>query len=222
MEEYKIDTKQKAYTLGYIWADGHLEQKGNYKRCGIECAREDLESVKELFLSLPFEWHISYRNRKKWKPQMCLRTSDKSFCTFLFENDFTSKSILSADKVLNKIPDEFKNYFFLGLSDGDGCFFISKNKINVAYNISSCFDQDWTYFENFLQKHNIYYSIKKVKNKTKYSYIYLQRCKEVVKLGKILYLNYEEDRIGLLRKYNKFLEIKNNYNLRKRTKIKIQ
>ena len=41
--------------------------------------------------------------------------------------DFDKKSHVSPNKIINIIPEEYIKYFYLGLSDADGCN--CKNKI---------------------------------------------------------------------------------------------
>jgi len=44
----------------------------------------------------------------------------------LVDNDYKLKSYNSADKILSKIPNSLHHYFFRGLIDGDGCFYLNK------------------------------------------------------------------------------------------------
>ena len=53
---------------------------------------------------------------------------------------------------------------------------------------------------------------KKTQNKTqKYSVVFLSG-RELVKLGEIIYKNFNKDKIGFTRKYEKFILIKETFN----------
>ena len=60
---------------------------------------------------------------------------------------------------------------------------------------------------------NKYYKIDRIKNKWgSKSYIKISYQANCKKLLNYIYNNYENDKIGLLRKYNKYLEFETQYN----------
>lgn len=113
----KIDTVNKAYLLGFIAADGYLNQPENNRYLEV-CLNEKDVSVLELLKSeLRASHPISY------KPQVNARRlhigSPKLVADIEKYEIYNNKS-LTMGNVLRNIPDEFKGNFICGLWDGDG------------------------------------------------------------------------------------------------------
>lgn len=209
---FKIQTPEVAYILGLLWADGNL-----YKdMISIECKEDDLKTLKWIFDKTGL-WKEYHRNREGRQPLMALKTNNKPLRKFLEENDYKSKTNTSADKILSKIPDHLKHYWFRGLFDGDGCFYIGKNNRGCQISISSSFEQDWKYIEDFLKTSNIFYNLsRRIFNKIKNyrgSEITIRRIKDINLFCSIIYKNYNLDNIGLKRKYDKYISFLNYKNL---------
>jgi hypothetical protein len=114
---------------------------------------------------------------------------------------------MSADKILSLIPYNLKSYFYLGVVDGDGCFYYKNNDKNVVrqFSISSTYEQDWSYVEDIFRLLNIKYSIQRTLRKnSKYSQIRITNKIDIYNFGNFIYENINIDNIGLDRKYNKF------------------
>jgi hypothetical protein len=201
-----IYNKNFVYFLVYLWADGSVERR----RFMLEIIEEDAIEILDDIKNIDFLNIKTYkRERKDRKPQICIY-----FCNVKFYDDFLSKyfinkSFTSPDKLLKDIPEELRRYFYLGLVDGDGCFYFN-NKLRQFY-VTSSYNQDWNYLECLFKKLDItQYEIKRVITKSgdKSSYIRIKKYKEILNLYNYLYPdNYE---IGLNRKYNKCKEIIDN------------
>ncbi len=161
---------------------------------------------------MKFFWHIQDRSKRGWKTAKYLIGSNKEIYNFLIEHNYDKKSYISADKILSKIPDDLKHYFFRGLIDGDGSFYFKDYTRQFA--ITSSYDQDWTYFERLCENLGIKYNIKRIINfnkKTKKenkSSVLRILGKEIIKLGEYI---YNGDDFGLSRKINKYKQIKESY-----------
>ena len=135
-------------------------------------------------------------------------TNNKRILNFLIEHDFDKKSYMSADKILSKIPDELKHYFFRGLIDGDGCFYYYKPENGSTlrqFALASSYEQDWSYFEKLCKEKNIKYNIKRTIGKNSSSSVIRITNKDgILKLGEYIYKDLHEDNIGLIRKYEKY------------------
>ena len=206
--------KYFVYFLGYLWADGSIEKY----RCVLEIVEEDAIDIIDDIMKIDFlDIKVMRRSRKNRKPQMSIY-----FCNSKFYNDYISiyfknKSFISPIKLINNIPDELLRYFYLGLIDGDGCWY--NNKTNRQFYVSSCYNQDWSHIINLFEINNIInYNIKRIiSNKNhKSSCIRLSKYSDIVKLYNYLYPNEYE--IGLKRKYNKCLELVNNKPSKQRNK----
>lgn len=196
-------TKEAAYILGLLWADGYVYAHGYQNRVSIEMVEEDLKKLLPIFQSTG-KWHVSYRNRLNRKPQMVISTNNRPFVKFLLEHKYVSKSNETANYVLSKIPDDLKHYWFRGLIDGDGCFYINSKNSNYQLSISSSYEQDWSYVEKLFNKLNVRYSISRLKKKYKSSSIRVTNRKDIIKIGEYIYNGFDKDQTGLIRKYDKY------------------
>lgn len=161
-----ITSPEVAYILGLLWADGYIYKKNYFNTINIECKKEDLEYVKDVFMKIG-KWNIYYRKRINRAEQMTFHTNNVYICDFLIRNDYGSKSFLSADKILSNIPNDIKHYWFRGIVDGDGCFYINEDKKIYQFSLSGPYEQDWTYFENLCRQLKIKYTIARREQKQK-------------------------------------------------------
>jgi hypothetical protein len=198
-------TKESSYILGLLWADGSIHKKSN--SISIECIKEDVDQFKPIFDTVG-EFNYYTRHREGRSPQSTLNCSSLELSTFLKENDYTNKSLTSPTKILSPIPENLYRYFFLGWSDGDGCFYHSKDFKTIQYVMSGTYDQDWLSLEEICSKLNIKYKIDKIttpKNH-KHSRFIFCRNKDILKFGNFMY--GENGDLGLKRKYEKYKTIK--------------
>ena len=174
--------------------------------------KEDIDIIKPMLESIG-KWNYYERKQpvESWKPSINVITNNKRILNFLIEHDYNKKSHISADKILSKIPDELKHYFFRGLIDGDGCFYYYKPENGSTlrqFALASTYEQDWSYFENLCKEKNIKYKIKRTIGKKSSSSVIRITNKDGIKnLGNFIYNNFENELIGLARKYNKFITI---------------
>lgn len=110
-----IDTEEKAYWLGYIFADGHISTKNHLMFC---CNIEDIDILYKLKSSLNSN-HPIYYNKDN---NPCITICNKYICDKLINIGFThNKSyIVDFNKIKNNIPDNLLHHFIRGMFDGDG------------------------------------------------------------------------------------------------------
>jgi hypothetical protein len=208
---YNISTKEISYLLGLIWADGFLNPSKNGKNSnlGFTMVKEDIDIIKPMLESIG-KWNYYERKQpvESWKPSINVITNNKRILNFLIEHDFDKKSYISADKILTKIPDELKHYFFRGLIDGDGCFYYYKPENGSTlrqFALASSYEQDWFYFEELCKEKNIKYNIKRTTGKKSSSSVIRITNKDGIrKLGEYIYDGFDLDNIGLDRKIIKY------------------
>ena len=197
------------YLLGLFWADGYLHSTKN--RFELYTLKSDYNYISSAINELG-EWNIKELKKVNRNPSVVVGCYNKNICNLMREYGFVNKSI-KQPLFLNKIPKELIHYFFRGLIDGDGCFYISPNKKCRQFYLAGSFEQEWDYFINFLKKYNIKFKIKKkIQKKTqKYSVVFLSG-KQLIKMGDIIYKDFSNDKLGFLRKYEKYLLIKETFN----------
>lgn len=206
-----LNSPEIIYLLGLMWADGFLNKsKNGYNhQLGFTMVEEDLIIIKPIIDSIgKWNYHKRKQTNKNWKPSINVITNNKRIYEFLINHNYNEKSQISADKILSKIPDYLKHYWFRGLIDGDGCFYYYKPKSGSVlrqFALASTYNQDWSYFEKLCNELKIFYKIKKNKNyKSSSSYVRITNKNGIKKLGEYIYQNYNIDNIGLKRKYDKY------------------
>jgi hypothetical protein len=199
-EQFNIYQAESVYILGLIWSDGSFDLP---YRTGLHG-----------------NWRYNFQNKRQptWKDQLLVRASSKDFVNFLLHHDYKTKGESSADRILSIIPNNLKHYFFRGVIDGDGSFQCGKKTIRSngkkAFGCYSTYKQNWNYFEQLLKSLDISYKIcrrnrirkNKIKEQ-KSSSIEFYKIHDIIKFGNYIYNDFEQDGIGLKRKYNKFQEI---------------
>ncbi len=201
---FNIKTSEVAYVLGLLWADGYILKNNKQNSIRLGVIKEDFDYFITILNKLG-EWRIYHRIIKNKKPQGHAEISNRLLVDFLFENDYKSKSHESACKILSKIPEHLKSYWFLGLMDGDGCFYITKKKNRYFISICSSIGQDWTYIENVLKNMNISYRIiRRSSNKGNSSICQITSRQGILDFGNWIY----KSEMGLPRKRQKFNLIK--------------
>lgn len=216
----KIDTEEKAYWLGFLYADGCVDSEGN--RIEVYLALKDVDHLEKFrkFLNLENQirtginkegnsfCHLSVRNKHMWNALIAVGCHPVKSLTLEFPKleYFSDKSLI--------------RHFLRGYVDGDGClctYLSNKGCIVTALSIVGT--------KAFLEKVN-----KMCWNK---GYIRNKSCKNWsnkafslsfsnVPSRRIARLLYENATIYLERKYNKFLEfcsIEEGSSNRKSTKI---
>lgn len=206
---YNIDEKF-AYVLGYLWGDGYLHHQGKngLNFISLEIDKKDGEEIKNIMCEIA-NWKIYYRNRKNKQSQMNFFLGNKKFVEYLLSLNFDKKSYIK-HSIIKKIPKKNRKYFYLGLSDADGNFYINKKQYTYQYSISSSYEQDWIYIEKLLKELDIKYKINRIENKKddgnyhKSSNIRITNKKDVIKIGNYLYSGENK---GLKRKYEIYKQI---------------
>lgn len=194
-------TKEFVYYLGFLWADGSVYRKG----IRLEIIETDMLDLLSYFMKINFiNFKTHRRTRSGCKPQMSLYFCNCKLYDSFFSIYFNKKSTSSPKSLIDVIPTNLINYFYLGLIDGDGCFYISKNK-NTQFSISSCFEQDWSHIEELFKLLSIKtYKVNRRVNKNNnnsQSSIRITNYDDIYKLYRFIYPNELE--IGLKRKYDK-------------------
>lgn len=132
----KIDNEEKAYWLGFLYADGSVGSTDNRIELGLsEVDKEHVEKFKQ-FIGLNNK--ISYRPQSKSYRYVF---KDKIFKEILIKQGCVPKKSL----VLNfptddQVPEYLIRHFIRGYFDGDGCF----------CHTEECFEASFIGTENFI------------------------------------------------------------------------
>lgn len=197
-----IDNKYLVYWLGFFWADGYIRKKSELV---IKIVEEDGENLKNIFNNVA-DWNITYRKQSGRRDQIIFQLTDQSVCCKLYELGKYPNTSESHEKVFKLIPEHLHNYFFRGLIDGDGNFYLSKDWGSRQFSISGNFEQDWSFLINYLEKLNIIANIKRTESEKGNSSSLRVTNKESLK-NLINFLYNERDEVYLDRKLFKADEI---------------
>jgi hypothetical protein len=204
-------TKEAAYILGFLWADGYLNR--NYpNRIVLEIVRGDWNSICSVF-AVTGSWCVTYRKRRNRRPQARAEISNKKMAAFLRECGYGEKNKRSACGILGKIPDHLKKYWWRGFFDGDGCVYLNKDEYAYQVNLAGGFKQDWTFAENLMLSLGIRYVIarRQQKRKKKNGKAMSSSCVRITNKDGVKrfceYIYGDYDGIGLSRKYNKYEDL---------------
>jgi hypothetical protein len=202
-------TPISSYILGFIWADGCIRNRAKNKEIVIRIAIDDARELYPVFKQTgKWRFTVTKKVKQTWKDTGTIYAHNKKVVEFLCNNGYSPHSKESANEILDKIPKELHRFWFLGLIDGDGCWYFNHKKRNVKVSISSYYNQDWNFVENFYKELGIDYKISRVH--TKYgskSDIIVSRRRSILLLGEFLYQSRHSDSLGLKRKHGKWRAI---------------
>lgn len=191
----RVKTKETAYVMGILWADGWIQNKNDYS-VNIKLVEEDFIEILPIFYKLG-EWKQYKYFPKNRKPTIQLRLSGKSIVDIFSKLGYENKSHISANTVIDTIPTDLIPYWWRGYMDGDG-HITSKHPYRLEF--ASAWNQDWS----FLPK-DIPFKISITRGKHSYSKATLTSKKEIIRFGNMIWSNL--DKIGLSRKYGKYREL---------------
>ena len=188
----KIDTEEKAYWLGFLYADGYVDPERGEIILGL--ADKDKEHIDKFRFFL--ETNASYKDKinNQKKPYRFFRLYDKKLCEDLEKQGlYRKKSLTLEPKMI--IPNEFLIAWSRGLFDGDGSIFPQKNSKNsIRYRIDLMGTEP---ILNYVM--NLWQISKKLdRNRTIPKFVVAGK-REV---NRILHLLYDDATIYLDRKYN--------------------
>ena len=195
-----IDTEEKAYWLGFLYADGSVSSTDNRIELGL--AEKDLNHIEKFkeFIGVPNK--ISYRPQTKsyrysFKSIPCKEDLIKQGCV-------PKKSLILKFPTEQQVPNYLIKHFIRGYFDGDGWF----------SNTSSCFQVGIIGTEDFIKgflniieiqnKNNKIFTVHREDGAKRYVFGGLNDVTN--------FLNwiYKDATIYLDRKYNHYLDFINN------------
>lgn len=202
-----IDTEEKAYWLGFIWADGNI--KTTSKTCYRLTINLKLEDLEHLEKFNEFTKHTKYNIKiDKIKNVCSWYACSKHLWETLNNYGCTPKKSLTL-----KFPDEsiFKSkdlirHFIRGYFDGDGCISYERYKNGIVMRCSLLGTMDfvdgikqYTKLENILvqlrHSKNDYFNLKLTNNESKY-------FASLIYDNAVIYLNRKYLRYQLFKKNN--------------------
>lgn len=124
-----IDTEEKAYWLGFLYADGSVGSTDNRVELGL--AEKDLHHIEKFKSFIGLENKISYRpSSKSYRYQF----KDKVFKDNLIEQGCVpNKSLVLKFPSQDQVPKHLIRHFLRGYFDGDGHFTNTKDCFEAGF-----------------------------------------------------------------------------------------
>lgn len=232
-----IDNANKAYFLGFLYADGYIDEgfdrKGNFKRRGqtlnltlkledtyiLELLRKDIQSEKPL---------MYIKSQDKYRLCICSKHLVSSLVKL---GCGQAKTFTLKFPTEDQVPKHLLSHFIRGYFDGDGTIYF-KEGVQYVTSVQSSFQiistmqfvsSVGTLFKNLLDL-NMY--IRKANIKNKEQHVYRLQYGGRLSTVKILeFLYKDKGDMYLTRKYDKFLIVKNYLKKpagKRRSKIELQ
>lgn len=190
-----IDSEEKAYWLGFLYADGYIGTNTNHIELALQT--DDVLHIQKFANFINFAGKIQHNNIK----------SRISFRDKIMHNDlinlgcFPQKSLALKFPSEDQVPTVFLKDFVRGYADGDGYLGISKTgRPRLEFTCGSEVFLKSMYKTMRWKKHKIYNDKRSNAKSLQY---YGQDAYEILK-GL-----YKDSNIYLDRKYKKFIEIEN-------------
>lgn len=206
-EEYfnNIDTQEKAYILGFLYADGNV---GSSNRCiRVSLSSKDIEVLEFIKNEIGYSGPIRYST-----------TEGHNYCHLSFNSETMKSHLMSHGVVPNKTyesktlpecPLEFYNSMLLGIFDGDGSIWKIKNKSGVVAEYGVNFSGNESTLKEIQKICNVN-NISTCKVRYRYGKTMTNSCMLDIKgsnnIMKIYNLMYENCTFSLDRKRSTFLE----------------
>ena len=209
----KIDTEEKAYWLGFLYADGYVSSKNN--QVGLELSIKDLSHLEKYksFLNWDGDIKITKDHQFGTKETVNKKGEELYKCRLIITNKKLHSDLVKLGCVPNKslilkfpseeqVPKEFQSAFVRGYFDGDGTLGLyphsSKNK-NLEESLIIVGTKP--FLEKMQEIIGVGYLLQK-KNCNKLTYRLSYSTKKAFNAAKTIYKNAT---IYLDRKYNIYI-----------------
>jgi transposase len=204
-----IDTREKAYVLGLLYADGN--NNGNDISIGLQFGdKEILEKVNELFKS---NRPLAFRNNEGKKNiiqgRNCQLQNQYILC---IGSVYMCKKAAEWGLVKNKtlkitfperLKEEFYSDFIRGYFDGDGCIYFNEKKMVLQWSIIGTFNF-CSYIKEFL-KYKLNINCHLAQSKGSNEVIYTLTVGGNLKINKLMEFIYKDATIWMKRKKDKYI-----------------
>ncbi|WP_404323938.1 hypothetical protein LG298_09795 [Cytobacillus firmus] len=206
----EIDTEEKAYWLGFIYADGYLTTRDGRQMFGVSIASKDRNLLELLNKSLHSDYKIrEYKVTGGYKVGVRysrLIISSEKICNDLQKHGvFKQKTNILLPP---KIKREFIRHFIRGYIDGDGSIFKTDNDYGYDWHLSIVGTNELlTYVIEYFFEEGLVQRKTKLEKRKKHHKISYIRYGGNIQLKKILDHIYCDAKLFLERKYNVFKEL---------------
>lgn len=198
----KIDNEEKAYWLGFLYADGNVSSKED--KIELSLNEKDYKHLEKFKNFLNISNKICYRERVK-AYRISFR-SDKCKKDLIKQGCFPKKSLILKFPLEQQVPKHLLRHFVRGYFDGDGCFCNTDKTFSVGIISTEEFLKSLLNELSHIMytKNQIFLASKNINGAKKYVF------SAEYDVYKFLNWIYKDANVYLDRKYEKYLDyIKN-------------
>lgn len=222
----KIDTQEKAYILGFIYADGYNSNR-QIVLTQLSQDKDILEKIKEVIKS---ENPIQEYNNSWGKSSAKITFNSVKLCKDISNMGAIKNKSLTLKFPEEIVPENLMQHFIRGYFDGDGCIWNGKRKKmivkdpksksgtreriihNVKFTFTGCYSfikplQEFLIRKIGLKETKLNFSKAKNKNNNTCDQVCTMEYSGRGNIKKLFDYMYSDSVIHGNRKYNKFLEI---------------
>lgn len=204
-----IDTEQKAYFLGLLYSDGHIDhtKNGHHFLIAISLIEEDgyiiEEFAKEIQTNLTVK-HYTFTEKERVRCMASLVLGSKEMYLDLCTHGMVENKIKNL-KHMPVLDEKLIHHFIRGYFDGNGSIFVFHRSKNGTINLGANFCGPYEFLDELNQKLNSVVKAqskgRKPFNRGNYASLHFGTNNTCSQLFKYM---YKDAHIYLKRKYNKF------------------
>lgn len=202
----RVDSPIKAYVLGLLWADGsvrpydppHSYNAGVTFSTTYPDADELVPALQQIG-----KWRVYRIEPKERAPKAAARVmvTSRPLSDALIALGYRDR-LAGFERVLAIVPSHLHRLWWLGFSDGDGCFYYHDVRGLYRFSVASGICQNWTALEQQLTSLGLEHEIERTKSpQGSYSKLHLGGKMRVAVWGHWLYDGHD---MGLKRKRAKW------------------
>lgn len=214
----EIDTEEKAYWLGFLYADGCVMDLGNTYKISLALSTKDLDHLKlyHKFLQTNYPIHTYFRKYKE--------NDDRQYSRLAFSDKHMGEQLIKKGVYVRKteiitfpefLDNDMIRHFIRGYVDGDGCITYHRHKINkerLVFALKICSTKEMlNSFAKYLPSKNKNKTPKLQKRRKNSVNNYSLEYGGNIQVLNILNYLYKDSTIYLKRKYERYLLLVNLY-----------
>ena len=194
-----IDTEEKAYWLGFLYADGNVKHYNKSWRIELTLQECDVNHLMKFSQFLSLNKEPAYREKTKaYRISFC---SSRVAEELIKKGCVPKKSLILKFPQYNIVPKDLMPHFIRGYFDGDGCISLKQQVNSIRKHVSLLGTKE--FLEDFVKEVNLKGTIIKKDKRTESNTYQIVFTKE--EGNKLLDHMYGSASIYLQRKYNKYL-----------------
>jgi hypothetical protein len=198
-----IDSDEKSYWLGFLYADGCIRKKGKSSQLKLKLKLSDIEHLEKFKKSIQSDSEIKKLSSffKKDKKEYSSECCEINIYNTKVVEDLIKLGCLQNKTQKIRLPNldfHLMSSFIRGYFDGDGCIYKVKNYEN-CFRVTICSNK------NFIKDLKVFLNYGDIVEYNNYSILAINKIENIKEFRDYIYNN---SNISLTRKYEKFLLIK--------------